>query len=110
MKYEDYGLTLHPEKTRLLNFNRPKGDVRPQTFSFLGFTFYRGKSQKAKTEKSRLKRAKGNIQKWVKKNRHLKVKEQWIILCRKVRGHYAYYGISHNIRSLKLFLKSAGYL
>ncbi len=110
-----YGLTLHPEKTRLVRFERPphrdspRGPGRPGTFYLLGFTHYWGRSLKGswvvkrKTEKSRLKRAIRRIHLWCKRHRHMDIELQHKILCRKLRGHDAYYGITGNNRSLELF-------
>ena len=111
-----YGLELHPEKTRLLNFEKPdlprdrtceRG--RPETFDFLGFTFYWCKSRngrwvvKQRTAKDRLKRALKKISRWCRANRHQKVKLQHGRLSAKIRGHYAYYGVVGNIRKLEQF-------
>jgi len=103
-RFAKYNLTLHPEKTRLIRFCRPNGadKVKPETFDFLGFTHYWGKSRKGhyiikhKTGKGRLARTIHNFNIWLKKNRHMEVKEQHAILCRKLQGHYAYYGITFN--------------
>ena len=110
-----YGLTLHPEKTQLVRFERPphrdkpRGPDRPGTFYLLGFTHYWGRSVKGswvvkrKTEKSRLKRAIRRVYLWCKRHRHTDIETQHKILCRKLRGHDAYYGITGNNRSLELF-------
>ncbi len=110
-----YGLTLHPEKTRLVWFERPphegkpRGPGRPGTFYLLGFTHYWGRSLKGswvvkrKTEKGRLKRAIRRIYLWCKRHRHMDLETQHKTLCRKLRGHDAYYGITGNNRSLALF-------
>ncbi len=78
-----YGLTVHPEKTRLVRFEPPQADdseteerdpPEPRTFDFLGFTHYWGRSQrgawvvKRKTAKSRLKRALSALSEWCRKN------------------------------------------
>jgi RNA-directed DNA polymerase len=111
-----YGLTVHPEKTRLVRFQPPRAansateerdPPEPTTFDFLGFTHYWGRSQrgawvvKRKTAKSRLKRALAALSEWCRKNRHVPVKEQYQKLTEKLRGHYGYYGITGNFRSLR---------
>ena len=111
-----YGLTVHPEKTRLVRFQPPQAassdtedrdPPEPTTFDFLGFTHYWGRSQrgarvvKRKTAKSRLKRALAVLSEWCRKNRHVPVKEQYQKLTEKLRGHYGYYGITGNFRSLR---------
>jgi group II intron reverse transcriptase/maturase len=114
-RFGKYGLTLHPDKTRLVRFERPphqgkpRREDRPGTFYLLGFTHYWGRSRKGfwvvmrKTEKSRLKRAIRRIYLWCKRNRHLKIARQHQILCWKLMGHDAYYGITGNARSLGRF-------
>ena len=112
-----YGLTLHPEKTRLVRFQQPvnrRGEDRdglpPTTFDFLGFTHYWALSRKGswivkrKTAKGRLARAVTRVGSWCKKVRHLPIREQHRALCAKVRGHCAYYGITGNFRSLANFI------
>jgi group II intron reverse transcriptase/maturase len=110
-----YGLTLHPEKTRLLDFRRPRpskgpGDQRPGSFDFLGFTFHWAKSLKGfwvikrKTANSRFTKAIQRIKEWCMKNRHSPVKEQWMALTQKLKGHYGYYGVTGNSRCLGMFL------
>lgn len=103
-RFAKYNLTLHPEKTRMLSFRKPEdGDtIKPDTVDFLGFTHYWGKSRKGhyiikhKTAKDRMARTVSNFNMWLKKNRHRKVAEQHAFLCRKLQGHYAYYGITSN--------------
>jgi hypothetical protein len=123
-RFEKYGLTVHPDKTKLIDFRAPnhlerrraaksndngKDGGRPQTFDLLGFTHYWGKTSKGnwsvrrKTMKSRLTRSIQKIEQWCRNNRHRPIREQWKMLCAKVRGHYAYYGILGNIRSLGSF-------
>jgi RNA-directed DNA polymerase len=99
-----YGLTIHPDKTRLVAFGRPRGAQgnKPETFDFLGFTHYWGKSRrgtwivKTQTARQRLSRGLKRIAEWCRRNRHLTVAQQHQELCRKLRGHYAYYGLTGN--------------
>jgi RNA-directed DNA polymerase len=106
-----YGLTVHPDKTRLVAFGRPnptKGN-KSGTFDYLGFTHYWGKSHrgkwivKQKTARQRLSRGFKQIAQWCRHNRHLPVSEQHRELCRKLQGHFAYYGITGNGLWLKKF-------
>jgi RNA-directed DNA polymerase len=105
-RFERYGLQLHPEKTRLVPFGRPRGGTRPGTFDLLGFTHYWKLSRKGnwviarKTAKGRLARALHRITQWCKTNRHVPVKDQHKALVRKLTGHFAYYGITGNYLSL----------
>ena len=118
-RFGKYGLMLHPDKTRLVPFRMPplpaqgKGgnrQDRPGTFDLLGFTHYWGRSRwgrwvvKRKTAAKRLGRAVRSIAQWCRFHRHLPVAEQCVTLSQKVRGHYAYYGITHNARALGEFL------
>lgn len=118
-RFGKYGLTVHPDKTRLVAFHHPfkKRDgrngpppSRPGTFDLLGFTHYWGKTRqggwtvKRKTMSKRLTRAVRSIAAWCRKNRHLPIRKQHAKLSQKVRGHYAYYGVTHNARALTNFL------
>ena len=110
-RFAKYGLTLHPGKTRMIPFGRPLHRARehPKGFSFLGFMHYWGRSLrgnwvvKRKTASDRFTRALRRIAQWCRRYRHLSVKTQWHMLIRKVRGHYAYYGITGNARALNQF-------
>ena len=113
-----YGLTLHPEKTRLIDFRRPdprasaspdnNGDARsrPDTFDLLGFTHYWARSRKGlwvvkqKTAVDRFRRALKRIADWCRRYRHEPVREQWAALRRKLLGHFGYFGITGNSRAL----------
>ena len=96
-----YGLELHPEKTKLVNFIKPQGNDgdykrgnRPDTFTFLSFTHIWRRSRKGypviarKTNYARLTLALEVMNKWCRKNRHMKLSEQHATLCRKLVGHY----------------------
>jgi RNA-directed DNA polymerase len=116
-RFGKYGLTLHPEKTRLVPFQRPWPDARtgadrgerPGTFDFLGFTHHWGRTRtgswavKRKTARSRFRRSLRSIALWCREHRHLPIREQWVALTAKLRGHFAYYGITGNTRSLGSF-------
>jgi hypothetical protein len=110
-RFERYGLRLHPEKTRLLSFGRPlrrAPDSRgPKGFDFLGFTVYwrrtRAKAWRPalKTRTARLRRAILAAAEWCRSHRHDPVKEQSEALTRRLNGHYDYFGVNGNGRSLK---------
>jgi RNA-directed DNA polymerase len=121
-RFEKYGLTLHPEKTRLVPFERPTD--RPQrpgpqertpagTFDLLGFTHYWGRSRnghwviKRKTSKSRFSRRLQALAQWLRKERHSAVSDQHRTLGQKLRGHFAYYGITGNADALKRYRHGA---
>lgn len=109
-RFGKYGLELHPEKTCLVDFRSPwRGGSGEDTFDFLGFTHHWGRSRKGrptvvrKTAKDRLRRALKRVSLWCRRNMHQKVREQHAALCRKLMGHYAYYGITGNYRALFRF-------
>jgi RNA-directed DNA polymerase len=113
-RFGKYGLTLHPDKTRLVSFVAPtRGDRepagpadRPGTFDFLGFTHFWGRSRKGnavvvrQTAASRFNRVVKAITEWCRRNRHQPLPEQHASLSQKLRGHYGYYGITGNSRAL----------
>src|SRR5450631_1753404 len=104
-RLDRYGLTLHPDKTRFVDFrnNRPNGNDHPETdgtsFTFLGFSHIWGKSRKGKnvvrqvTAKNRYARALAAVTDWCRHNRHQPIPDQHAHLIAMMRGHYAYYGI-----------------
>jgi RNA-directed DNA polymerase len=113
-RFGKYGLTIHPDKTRLVPFAGPgrpdresqgPGD-RPGTFDFLGFTHRWGTSRKGhavvvrQTSASRFSRAVKKIAEWCRKHRHRPIPEQHATLSQKLRGHDGYYGITGNSRAL----------
>jgi group II intron reverse transcriptase/maturase len=114
-RLERFGLSLHPDKTRLVDFrfNRPEGEPHPATdgttFNFLGFTHVWGKSRNGTnvvrqvTAKDRYARALKAVTDYCRQNRHRSVVEQHARLSAMMRGHYAYYGISGNSRRLRWF-------
>jgi group II intron reverse transcriptase/maturase len=103
-----FGLTLHPEKTRLIDLEDGKGGG-PRVFDFLGFTHYMGKSRKGrtilkrKTSSKKLRMGLKRMEEWIKLNRHRPVKEIIALINPKLRGHFAYYGINFNSKRLETF-------
>jgi len=105
-----FGLTLHPDKTRLLPFRRPPSGQQsgkgPATFDFLGYTFYWTRNRKGrwgmlcKTRSASLRRFIGSVYDWCRRHRHASVKEQHTALRRRIQGHFNYFGVSGNFRSL----------
>jgi group II intron reverse transcriptase/maturase len=112
-RFARFGLRLHPEKTRMVSFKSPgpgRGSrANPGSFDFLGFTHHWGKSRKGnsvikqKTSQKRLSRALKRIREWCRENRHLPIRAQADMLAQKMRGHYCYYGITGNARSVGQF-------
>lgn len=103
-----YGLRLHPEKTKLIELGNRNGPTSG-TFNFLGFTHYMGTSRKGrrilkrKTSSKKLKMSLKRMNKWIKDNRHLSVEELIHKINQKLQGHYGYYGITFNSRSIALY-------
>jgi len=109
-RFGRFGLEINETKSQLIGFHRPSGKApEPGVFEFLGFTHYWGKSRKGnpvvkrKTAGKKLAAAIRRVYQWCKHNRHLPVCEQRDQLCRKLNGHYGYYGITGNSRSLNGF-------
>lgn len=112
LRFQKYGLSINLEKTRVVRFANPQGGENRQgkaeaaTFDFLGFTHYWGRSRKGqwfvmrKTASSRQRRTLRGVTLWCRKNRHQPTHEQHRQLCQKLQGHYAYYGIIGNSRSI----------
>lgn len=95
-----FGLTLHPEKTRLVDLEAVQ--TKSPTFDFLGFTHYVGWGRKGgrivkrRTARKKLKASIARLEEWIKRNRHRPVNQLIPEINRKLRGHYAYYGITFN--------------
>lgn len=112
-RFAKYGLKLHPEKTRLVSFRRPRDPKPPRggpgAFDFLGFTHYWGTSRQGKpvvqrkTSKARFARALKSIGLWMSRHLHLRKQEQHAALSQKLRGHFGYFGITGNMRLLECF-------
>ncbi len=112
-RFAKYGLKLHPDKTRLMEFGRQAltksergGGSKPATFDFLGFTHLCKRSRRGyftihvRTMRKRIRRSLKAVSAWCQQHRHDPVEEQWEVLNRKLRGHYQYYGRPTNYRSL----------
>lgn len=115
-RFAKYGLTLHPQKTRLVKFGRSayyqvkRTKTKTATFDFLGFTHRCATSRKGKfvvhvsTMKTRLRRGLLAIAAWCREHMHTPLDYQQQMLNAKLRGHYQYYGRPTNYRSLKKFV------
>lgn len=114
-RFGQYGLALHPEKTRLVKFTRPPrrpdegddGKSGPDSFDFLGFTHHWARSRtgnmvvKRRTAKDRFSRALRRVKEWCRWNRHAPLRVQQDGLARRLQGHYSYFGITANYEALK---------
>jgi RNA-directed DNA polymerase len=116
-RFGKFGLTLHPQKTRLIEFGRSaygraqRKGAKLDTFDLLGFTHLATRSRRGKftvhvkTMKKRLRRSLSAVSEWCQMHRHDDVELQWRSLNAKLRGHYEYYGRPTNLRSLRQFYR-----
>jgi len=115
-RFAQFDLVLHPEKTRVISFGRyerqnaKRQNRRANTFDFLGFTHYCAESRKGKfivgrqTSRKKFHKQSRELNRWLKAVRNLMpVKEWWPVLKAKLTGHYQYYAISGNMRSLQRY-------
>ncbi|WP_437597977.1 group II intron reverse transcriptase/maturase [Sorangium sp. So ce590] len=117
-RFGKYGLSLHPDKTRLLPFQRPPkrpppsggaSPMWPSTFDLLGFMHHWGRSRrgnwaiKRRTAKDRFSRALRRVAEWCRDHMHEELSSQQGSLAMKLRGHYEYYGITGNSEALRRF-------
>lgn len=123
-RFEKYGLELALEKTKILEFGRfarqnraDRGMRKPETFDFLGFTFYcsvNGKGEffrcKVMTCKKKFRSKIKAMKEWIKRNRVLPVGELIKKINQKLRGHYQYYGVTDNTNSVKSYLNAVKWL
>ena len=113
-----FNLELEESKSRLIEFGRyaetnskRKYGKKPETFDFLGFTFYCGKGKrsrnfcvKLKTNRKKFQQKLKATKEWLYENRTMPVKEMISKLNLKLIGHYKYYGVSHNSAKIGAFL------
>jgi group II intron reverse transcriptase/maturase len=109
-RFDRYGLSIHPQKSKMVKFGQPpRGEPKSNTdtFDFLGFTHYWAKSRrgywviKRRTAHKRLRRSVKALWEWCKDNYHEPIGKQYRMLCLKLRGHYQYYGVRSNYRQLE---------
>jgi len=115
-RFATFGLELHAEKTRTIRFGRyerenaQRQQRQANTFDFLGFAHFCGTSRKGKfivgrqTSRKKFRQKCQEMNDWLRRIRnHKKAKDWWPTLAAKLRGHYHYYGVSGNMRSLNRF-------
>jgi RNA-directed DNA polymerase len=115
-RFAKFGLELHPDKTRLIEFGRfaaerraKRGVGKPDTFDFLGFTHICGKTRdgrfwlKRKTISKRMRVKLAEVKDQLKRRRHLPIPEQGRWLASVVRGHLAYYAVPGNTDAVAAF-------
>ena len=107
-RFEKYSLTLHPDKTKLIDLYCKSGQG-DRSFDFLGFTHYISKSLKGKpvlkrkTSSKKFTKALAQTEKWIIENRCKKLKPFMKELNVRMRGHYNYYGITFNLKGVSKF-------
>jgi len=116
-RLQRYGLTLHPDKTRLLPFLQPRqeqaGGKGPATFDFLGFALYWRRTRRGrwrlgcKTRSARLRRAIDAVSDWCRCQRHQPLAVQYAALASRLQGHFNYFGVNGNLGCLKELLYHA---
>jgi RNA-directed DNA polymerase len=112
-----YRLKLNGDKTKLVGFSKAKemSGEKQESFDFLGFTFYLGRTvrgnrviPKVKTIGKRLRSKLKKVSEWARKIRNQKtLGEIWKTFCAKLQGHVQYYGVSFNSKSVTKFLHTA---
>jgi hypothetical protein len=119
-RFAKFGLELHPEKTRLIEFGRhaarrrsARGLGKPETFEFLGFTHVCGKTRDGRfwlrriTISKRMRAKLREVNDQLKVRRHQPIPEQGKWLASVVRGHLAYYAVPGNIDAVSTFRTQA---
>ena len=123
-RFRKYGLELAEEKTKILEFGRfakknrrNRGEGKPETFDFLGFTFYCGMNGKkefyrcrVKTSKKKFRSKIRTMKEWIKNHRTMPLEELFKKINEKLRGHYQYYGVIDNTREMKNYLSQTTWL
>ncbi len=116
-RFAKFGLELAMEKTKILEFGRfaernrkARGEGKPETFNFLGFTFYCSEDSrkqffrvKVKTDRKKASSKLKKLNEWLKTHRYLTVKEIIMKINQSLEGHYRYYGVTDNSKSLERF-------
>ena len=115
-RFEEFALSLHPDKTRLIEFGRHAAAKReklglgkPETFNFLGFTFICGKSRqgkfliKRKSRRDRMQAKLKEVKEELRKRRHQPIPEQGKWLKQVVTGFFNYHAVPTNSQTLKAF-------
>lgn len=113
-RFSQFGLRLHPDKTRLIPFKQPPRDgpgagQGPGSFDFLGFTHFWGRSRRGvfvvqrKTSSRSFRRSLHAVWEWCRRNRHQSLRVQQRMLSVKLIGHYRYFSVVGNSRQLDRF-------
>jgi len=123
-RFKKFGLELALDKTKILEFGRfaklnreKRGERKPETFDFLGFTFYCSENGdnkffrcKVKTSRKKFRSKVKAMKEWIKENRTMPVVDLIKKINQKLRGHYQYYGVTDNTKDVKSFANKAKWL
>ena len=115
-RLKKFNLKIAQEKSKIIEFGlfaaqnrKARGEKKPETFDFLGFTHYCGTSRtgkfrvKRKTSRKKFKAAVHKMNKWIKSNRTKPINELWKEVAIKLMGYYRYYGVTDNSRMIKKY-------
>ena len=117
LRLAQFGLEVEASKTKVLAFGpraqaqaEARGQGKPETFDFLGFTHYcthwsgSGRFRLGRVTARKKFRAKlAELTQWLRQSRTLPTRELWVTFCAKLRGHYAYYGVTGNSQGIGRF-------
>lgn len=122
-RLREFGLTLHPDKTHLIEFGRfagkdrrGRGEGKPKTFDFLGFTHYCGTTRKGrfalkrKTQRKKRTAKLKEVYTELRRRMHWKIPEVGRYLGSVLRGHYQYYGVPHNYKAIETMRRAITWL
>lgn len=123
-RFAKFGLEIAADKTKILEFGRfakenreRRGEGKPETFDFLGFTFYCSMDRwkrffrcKVKTSKKKYRAKLLAVKEWIKRNRNMPAGMLIAKLNQGLVGYYAYYGVTDNTRELQNFLNEVKWL
>lgn len=123
-RFAKFGLEIATDKTKTLEFGRfakknreARGEGKPETFDFLGFTFYCGTDSRkeffrcrVKSSRKRMRRKIHDTKDWIKNNRHMDVGDLIKKLNQKLQGYYQYYAVTDNLNEVKRFLNTVKWL
>jgi len=115
-RLEKYNLKLNEDKTKIVNFSKSRefSGIKQESFNYLGFTFYLGRSRKGnvipklKSCGKRIREKLKKVKEWCKANKDkYKLPVLWEAFCNKIRGHIQYYGVTFNWKAVSNFVYRA---
>ena len=116
LRLNKFDLQLNEDKTKIVRFSKSEAQkgIEQETFDFLGFTFYIGKSRKGRaipklsTSAKRARSKLAKVRDWcVKVTNRYRLTDIWRTFCAKIRGHINYYAVSFNIDKVIRFVRRA---